>query len=105
MGQLRIRRIKREWDEALKTVRLVLLLAKLDEMIDAIFNRLDVPVKHRRIRFQSRGVKFSLQLEPALGIAFVSADHRARRLAKDLRAATRTRIQARFDEFLNDLFV
>src|SRR6185369_12421396 len=103
MRQLRVRRIKREWNEALKTVRLVLLLAQLHHMIDAIFNRFDVPVKHRGVRFQSRGVNLSLELEPALGVAFMSADHRSRRLAKDLRAATGTRIESCFDELLNDV--
>src|SRR5215213_835361 len=105
MRQLRVRRIKREWNEELKTLRLVLLLAQLHQVIDAIFDRLDVPVKHRGIRFQSRGVKFSLELEPALRVALVSADHRSRRLAKDLRAATGTRIQTCFDQLLNDVFV
>ena len=33
------------------------------------------------------------------------ANHRARRFAKDLRAAARTGIQAGFDQFLNHFFV
>src|ERR1043165_3239194 len=102
MGQLRIRRIKREGNEALKTVRLILLLTQSHQVIDAIFDRLDMPVEHRGIRFQSCGVEFSLELEPTLRDTFVSADHRARGLAKDLCAAARTRIQSRFNQLLNN---
>src|SRR5574338_1186348 len=105
MGQLCVRWIKRERNEALKTAGFVLLLAELDEVIDAIFDRLDVPVEHRGVRFQSRCVNLSLEFEPAFCVAFVSTDHRASWLAKDFRAATRTRIQSRFNQLLNDLFV
>src|SRR5215213_4017639 len=105
MGELRIRRIKRERNKTLETARLVLLLAQLYEVIDAIFNRLDVPVKHRGVSFKPGAVNFPLELEPALGVTFVSTDHRSRGLAEDLRTATWTRIQACFDQLLNDLFV
>src|ERR1044072_6930145 len=101
MRQLRVRRIKREWNETLKATRFFLLFAQTNEVIDAILGRFDVAVEHRRIRLQTGGVTFPLKFEPALRVAFVRADHGACRLAKDLCAAARARIESRCDQLLN----
>ena len=90
MRHLRFGRIERQRNKALETARLVLLLAQTNHVIDAILERLDVPIEHRRIRFQTSGVNFAGKIEPPLGIALVRANHRACRLAENLSAAART---------------
>ncbi len=50
-GERRSRREKSERDKALKTAGLVLLFAEFNEMIDAVFDRFDVPVEHRGVGF------------------------------------------------------
>src|SRR5215213_8441226 len=105
MGQLRIGWIKGEGNEALKTAGRILLLAEFHKVIHAIFNRLDMPVEHGCVGLQSRRVYFPLELEPAFSVTFMSTDHRSRRLAKDLRAASRTRVKSRLNQLLNDFFV
>src|SRR5215213_4485701 len=74
-------------------------------MVNTISDRLDMPIEHGSVGLQSCGVNFSLELEPAIRIAFVRTDHRARGFAKDLGAASGARIQSRFDQLLNDIFV
>ena len=64
--ELRARRVEGERDEALEAARLVLLLAQTDEMVDAVFDRFDVAVEHRRVGLQTGRVDLARELEPAL---------------------------------------
>ena len=105
MRQLRVRWIKSEWNETLEATGFFLLLAQSNKVVHAIFDRLDVPVEHRRVGLQTRGVHFTLQREPAFGVTFVGADHGACRLAKDLGAAAGTGVESGVDQFLNHFFV
>src|SRR2546429_9253077 len=74
-------------------------------MVDAVFDRFDVAVEHRRISLQTGRVDSAGEIEPALRVAFMRANDRARGLANNLSAAARARIQARTDQLLNDVFV
>jgi hypothetical protein len=63
-----------------------------DEVVDAVFDRLDVAVEHRRVGLEAGLVDLARELEPTRAVAFVIADARARRLGKDLGTAARARI-------------
>ena len=52
------RRIESQRNETLKSVRLVLLFAQAQKMINPIFDRFNMPVKHRGIGFQTGRVDF-----------------------------------------------
>ncbi len=86
------RRVEGERNEALEAAGLVLLLAEADEVVDAVFDRFDVAVEHRGVGLEAGLVNFARKLEPAVAVAFVVADARARRLGENLGTAAGTRI-------------
>src|SRR5947209_13542926 len=63
-------------------------------MIHAVLDRLDMAIEHGCVCFESSVVDLAGELEPAVGIAFVIADTRTRRLRKDLSTAAGTRIHS-----------
>src|SRR5260370_6970940 len=88
--------MKRQWDERHETMRFALQLAQLDEVVDALFFRFHVPVKHRRVRTQPDFMRLPRNIEPHLPAHFVIADNPAHAWMKNLRPASRQRIDPRF---------
>ena len=89
-------RMKRQRDKRHEAMRLVLQLAQLDEVIDALFLRFHVPVKHRGVGAQADFMRLPRDVEPHLPADLVIADDPAHPRVKNFRAATRKRIDARF---------
>src|SRR4051812_17916078 len=65
-------RLKGERDESSEAMSLVLEVAKLPEMINALLERFDVPVKHRGCAAASHLVPDAVDIQPFLS-AFLSA--------------------------------
>ena len=102
---MRSRRIKGQRNETLKALRFVLLFEKPNKMIYTVLDGFDVAVEHRGICFQAGGVHFARKVEPALSIAFMGANHRAGRLAKDFGATARARVHPGLNKSLNNILV
>ncbi len=79
--------MKFQRDEGHEAVRLVLRFAKLDQMIDALFERFDVAEKHRGVRAQADFVRGARDLEPHAPADFVVADDAAHARVKNFGAA------------------
>ena len=86
--------MKRQRDEGLEAVRLVLQCAQLQQVVDAVFVIFDVAVQHRGIRFQADLVRGARRVEPLVAVNLVIADDVADAVGKDLRAAAGQRIHA-----------
>src|ERR1700719_4742241 len=66
-------RFERERNEAAETAGFTLKLAKLTQMIDALFERLDVPVQHGTGTVSTHSMPGPVNLEPFLGCFFAAA--------------------------------
>src|SRR5713226_533750 len=80
-------RMKSKRDKRHKAMRLVLQLAQLDEVIDALFFRFHVPVEHRRVGTQPDFMRLPRNIEPHLPADFVIADNPAHARMKNFRAS------------------
>src|SRR5216683_134345 len=89
-------RMKRQRDERHEAVGLVLQLAQLDEVVDALLLRFHVPVKHRRIRAQPDFMRLPSNVEPHLSADFVIAYDLAHTRMKNFGAAAGQRIDSCF---------
>ena len=95
----RVLRMKRQRDETLEAAGLVLQFAQSDQMIHAFFERLDVTVKHRRVRTNSHLVDSPRDFQPSLSRNLVSGDQRPRAFREDFSAASRTAAHPGFTQF------
>ena len=93
--QLRMRRQERERDERLKAPRLVLQVAQAHHVRDALLERLDMPVEHRRIRLDAELMRRTRHGQPLIRRRLVRAELPAHAVGEDLRAAARDRLQPR----------
>ena len=91
-----IRRMKRQRDEGDEAVRLVLGIAKLYQVVHALFVRFDVAVQHGGIRAQADFVGGARDLQPHLPADFVVADNFSHARMENLSAAAGQRIHSRF---------
>src|SRR5262249_55911529 len=73
-------------------------------MIDTLFHRLDMPIKHGRIRSQAHSMNHSRAFEPSRSGNLVTRDQWTRPLRKNLRAAAGTASETGVAQFLNDPF-
>ena len=88
--------MKLERNEGHESVGLVLRFAKLDQMVDALFERLHVAEKHRGIRAQAHFMRGARDLEPHAPAHFVVADDSAHARMKNLGPAAGQRSDTRF---------
>ena len=93
--QLRMRRQERERDERLKAPRLVLQVAQAHHVRDALLERLDVPVEHRRIRLDAELMRRTRHGQPPIRRRLVRAELPAHAVGENLRTAARDRLQPR----------
>ena len=73
-------------------------------MVDALFFRLHMPVKHRGIRAQPGLMRLFRDAQPHLPAHFVVANNLAHPRMKNLRSSARQRIHARFLHLPQSLF-
>ncbi len=95
--------MERERNERVEAGRALLRFAQANEMIDAILERLDVPVEHRRVAGDALAVQLFVQLDPVRGRHFVRTDLRARLFGKDLRGAAVDVVETRRFQLGDDL--
>ena len=90
---------------ACRPPRLVLQRARLQQVIDALFRRLDVSVQHRHVGAHAEAVRDAMDRQVARAVALVVTDFLAHALREDLGAAARQRIKARRLQLLEHLLV
>ena len=81
--------------KAWKPSRLVLQRAQAQQVIDAVLERLDVAVEHRRVGAHARRVRDAVHLEVLVGGRLVVRDARAHLGVEDLGAAAGQAVEAR----------
>ena len=96
-------RVVRERDVAQEPAGLVLQRAQCEQMIDAVLERLDVPVEHRAVRWDAELVGFAMDREPFVATELAVGDRRARGRREHLGAAAWQRVDAGFLHFLQNL--
>src|SRR6266496_634946 len=74
-------------------------------MVNAVCNGFYMAIEHRGICPEPRRMNLPRELQPAIRITLMSADHGPRRLTKNLGAAPGTRVQTGFKQLLNHVFV
>src|SRR5436305_1857062 len=79
--------MERQRDEGLEAAGLVLQLAQLAKVIDAMDRLLDMAVEHGRVGAQAELVGLAMNAEPALSVGLVLADEIAHLGMEDLRPA------------------
>src|SRR6266478_7042237 len=99
MRERGIVRVKRQRNKRHEPMRFFLKLAQLDEVIDALFFRFYVPVKHRSVRTQPDFMRLPRNVQPHLPTDLVVANNPAHARMKDLRAAAGQRINSSFLQF------
>ena len=87
--------LERPGDEGAEAARLVLELADPAHVLDALFERLDVPVHHRRRRRDAEPVRFAHDAEPVGRLRLLRRDDVAHAVDEDLRSASGDRVEAR----------
>src|ERR1700736_1810682 len=93
-------RFKRERNKAAKAYRFVLKLTELSQMVDAMFERLDVAVEHRASAATAHPMPDPMDIEPFLGRLLTAANPVAYFCVKNLRAATSDGAQTVFAQKL-----
>src|SRR6202795_5112446 len=74
----------------------VLLLPQPEQVADALLERLDVAVEHRRIGLETEGMRDAVDLAPAIGVGLAGVvQELLQALGEDLGAAAGHRVQAR----------
>ena len=74
---------------------LVLQRAQAEQVVDAVLERLDVPVEHRRVRPHPEAVRDAVHLEVLVGRRLVVRDARAHLGVEDLGAAAGQAVEPR----------
>ena len=87
--------LERPRDECAKAARLVLELADLAHVLDALLERLDVAVHHRRGRRHPEAMGLPHDVEPLLRLRLLRRDDRPHAVDEDLCAATWDRVEPR----------
>src|SRR6185369_13886537 len=94
--------MKRQWNKTLEAVRLVLQIAKSNQVVHSFLESFNMTVKHRRIRPNAGLVNSTRHFQPAIARHFVSRNQRPRPLCKYFRAATGTTAHSRFTQSRDD---
>ena len=74
-------------------------------MVDAVLDRFDVAVEHRRVCLEAGLVDLAGDSSQRVAVAFVIADPRTRRFSKDLGTAAGTRIHSGSVQFFDHVLV
>src|ERR1700730_4806402 len=98
MRESRIRRVKRQRNECSEAVRFILQFTQGQKMIDALFFRFDVAVKHRSVGAQADFMRRARDVEPLLAADLVVADNFPHPRMKNFGAAAGQRVHARILE-------
>jgi hypothetical protein len=85
--------LERPRDERAEAVRLILQLADAAHVLDAVLDRLDVAVHHRRRRRHAEPVRVAHHVQPLTGLRLLRRDHVADAVDEDLAAAARERVE------------
>ena len=96
--------MKRQRHERLKAAGHVLKLPQLQQMVDAMLDAFDMPVKHRGVRFQPQPVGGAMHREPRPGVGLAGADSRADFGVENFRPAARHAPHARRDHLFQHRF-
>ena len=86
--------LERPGDEGAEAARLVLHLANAPHVLDALLDRLHVPVHHRRRRRHPELVRVAHHVEPLRRLRLLRRDDVAHAVDEDLAAAAGDRVQA-----------
>src|SRR5215470_221660 len=105
MGQIRTFRMKRQGNKTHEPVRPILKLAKSYQVVDPIFRRLDMAVKHRRVRMEPAAMDLFGKLQPAVTRSLVRAYTAPGRIAKNLSASAWATVQPSGNQPINDLLI
>ena len=94
-GERRVLRQKREADEGLEATRLVLQRAQREQMVDALGERLDMPVEHRGVRLDAEFMRRARSVEPLLRRRLVRTQLFADAVGENLSAAACDGVESR----------
>src|SRR5215471_17259205 len=98
-------RHKRKWNKPGESAGFVLQFSKLAQVVDSVFNRLDVTKQHGGGAALAHSVPYPMNLLPLLGCFLTTTNLVSNYWIEDLGAASRQRIQAgrsqTFQRFLN----
>jgi len=95
--------MKGQRDEGVVAGRARLRFAERNQMIDAVFERFDVPVQHRGVARDALTVELLVNLEPVRGRNLVRTDFRPRLFSEDLRRAAVDVVEASLFEHPDNL--
>jgi hypothetical protein len=97
--------VKGERDKCLESPRLVLQVAHTLHMVDTLLHGLDVAIEHRHVRPHPEAVRGAMDGEKAVGPTLVVADLSPDSRGKNLRAATRQRVEAGVHQLADHLLI
>ena len=97
--------VERQRDERLEAPGLVLQRTHLQQVIDALGRRLDVPVEHRDVGAHAHLVRGAVHRQVAITVALVVGDLPADARGEDLGAAAGQRIEPRRAQLLEHLAI
>ena len=103
--QMRVHRVlgmECQRNEAIEPAGLILEISQSKQMIDPLFQRLNVAVQHRCIRMHAHPVYSAGNFQPSRARDFVTCNQGPGSLSKNFGAAPRTAPHSRIAELLND---
>src|SRR5262245_29641298 len=83
-------RMKCEWNKTIKAAGFVLQFAEADKMVNALFRRFDMTIKHRRVRTNPHLVNRPRNIEPAIPGNLMPGNQWPRAFCKDFGSTTGT---------------
>src|SRR5436190_23694523 len=92
-------RLKRPADKGSESAAAILLIADALQMLDPVFNRLDMTEHHRRARSQPELVRDSHHFQPLIAVNFQRRNLLAHAINQNFAAAARNRAQPRISKF------
>ena len=95
MTQLGVGRIERQRDKAHEAAGLVLQVTDMEQVLDLLLHRLDVPIEHGRVRPDARPVNRPGHIEPSLIVQLGPEQLLMDTVAEDLRPAAGTAVEPR----------
>ena len=97
--------VERQGDERLEPAGLVLQGPRPQHVVDALVGGLDVPVEHGHVRAHAEPVRGPVDVQVAVGAAFVVANLAADALREHLGPSARQRVEPGLHQFAQHLLV
>src|SRR6185503_11948128 len=97
--------MKRKGNEAHESAGFVLQASQFHQVVDAVLGRLDVSIEHRGVGVNSALVDLTREFEPARTGGLVGADAAPGRFVEYFGASSRTAIEARGYQPVDDLII